>query len=61
MVLEASVKYEIVGQGAENEIERSRTELSDEENRCNLTIDVVTRPLRRRHRVNGREVEMIRI
>lgn len=44
MVLDTSVIYGVVGQSAEDEVERGRSKLRDGQKGYDLAIDVVPRP-----------------
>lgn len=48
MVLEAAVKYEVVGEGAEEEVEGRCADLCEDQQRDYLPINIVARPSRRR-------------
>ena len=48
MVLEASVKYAVVGECAEEEVKGRCAELREDKQRCYLPINIVARPSRRR-------------
>lgn len=47
MVLEPPVKDEVVGEGAEDEVQRGGADLRDDQQRDDLAVDVVARPQRR--------------
>lgn len=47
VVLEPPVKDEVVGEGAEDEVQRGGANLCDDQQRDDLAVDVVARPQRR--------------
>lgn len=53
VVLEPPVEDEVVGESAEDEVQRAGADLCDDQQRYDLAVDVVARPKRGGHAVGG--------
>lgn len=61
MVLEPPVEDEVVGEGAEDEVERAGADLCDDQQRDDLAVDIVARPQRGGRAVGGGQAGICRL